>query len=70
MAKNKKTPEDKKAKVHKELGGFEIEIDQFGEINSSFSIDKINKFLDDNVEDKKIDERDGKFGENEDSEEK
>lgn len=62
MAKKK---DDKKAKVHKELGGFEIKIDQFGEINSSFSIDKINDFLNENVDDKKLEERDGKFGDQE-----
>ena len=56
-----KKEEDKKAKVHEKLGGFEIKVDEFGEIRSSFDIDKINSFLNENVEDKKLEERDGKF---------
>ncbi len=67
MTKKKKPTEGEKAKVHKELGGFEIKIDEFGEISSSFSIDKINPFLNDNVDDKKLEEREGKYGEDEDS---
>jgi len=45
---------EKGPKVHKELEGFSIEIDNFGEIKSNFDIDKINKFLNKNVEDMKI----------------
>ena len=57
-----------KGKVHEELDGFEIKIDAFGEITSSFSIDKINTFLNKNVDDRKMDERNGKFGTNEEKE--
>ena len=46
-----------KPKVHKTLDGFEISIDQFGEIKSNMGIEKINEFLDKNVEDKKLQER-------------
>jgi hypothetical protein len=57
MAKDKdyKKP---KPKVHKELNGFDVTIDQFGEIRSNMNIEKINEFLDKNVDDKKLAERD------------
>ena len=53
MAKKKK-PTEKKARVHKELEGFEIKINPLGEITSNYDIDQINKFLDKNVYDKKL----------------
>lgn len=53
MAKKKKSTE-KKARVHKELEGFEIKINPLGEITSNYDIDQINKFLDKNVYDKKL----------------
>lgn len=51
----KSTP---KPRVHKELQGFDIEIDSFGEIKSNMNIEKINEFLNRNVDDKKLAERD------------
>ena len=48
----------KKPKVHKDLDGFEMSIDQFGEIKSNMNIEKINEFLNKNVDDKKLAERD------------
>lgn len=57
MATPKKTSR-KKPKVHKDLQGFELSIDSFGEIHSSFKIEKLNEFLDKNVDDKKLAERD------------
>ncbi len=53
MAKKKKT-EEKKARVHKDLEGFEIKINPLGEITSNFNIDQINEFLGKNVYDKKL----------------
>ncbi len=53
MAKKKKSSE-KKARVHKDLEGFEIKINPLGEITSNYDIDQINKFLDKNVYDKKL----------------
>jgi hypothetical protein len=53
----KKKPEKPKPKVHKELNGFDISIDQFGEIRSNMNIEKINDFLNENVDDKKLAER-------------
>lgn len=55
MGRNKKDDENKKKPaVHKDLDGFEIKVNSFGEVVSNIEIDKINKFLDDNVEDKKL----------------
>lgn len=48
----------KKPKVNPELEGFDVEINKFGEIKSSFDIDKLNEFLNENVEDKKLKDRD------------
>jgi len=53
MAKKKKTSE-KKARVHKDLEGFEIKVNPLGEITSNYNIDQINNFLDKNVYDKKL----------------
>ena len=50
MSKQKK----KVPKVHKDLEGFNIQIDKFGEIKRNLDIDKINAFLDKNLEDKKL----------------
>lgn len=46
-----------KPKVHKELQGFDVSIDSFGEIRSNMDIEKINEFLNKNVDDKKLAER-------------
>ena len=40
--------------VHNELEGFDIKINPFGELQSNFEIDKINTFLNENIEDKKL----------------
>lgn len=56
MSKRKKK-KDEDPKVHGDLKGFKMEIDPFGEISSSFPIDKINEFLNKNVEDKKLKDR-------------
>ena len=59
-----KAPEpDKKARVHKELEGFEIGVNPLGEITSNYSIEQINQFLGRHVRDKKIVNREGQFGE-------
>lgn len=46
-----------KARVHKDLDGLELSVDSFGEISSNMPIDKLNKFLNKNVEDKKLRDR-------------
>lgn len=53
----KKKPTEGKPDVHNELNGFDIKINEFGEIVSNFNVDKINEFLDENVEDKKLTEK-------------
>ncbi|SOE20864.1 hypothetical protein SAMN06298216_1344 [Spirosomataceae bacterium TFI 002] len=51
MAKEKK---EEKPRVHKDLEGFDIKINSFGEIQMSYDVEKINQFLNKNVEDKKL----------------
>ena len=55
--KDKPSKKQGKPRVHKDLTGFEITIDQFGEIKSNTNIEKINEFLSKNVDDKKLSER-------------
>jgi hypothetical protein len=55
--KDKSNKPKPKPKVHKDLSGFDISIDQFGEIRSNTNIEKINQFLNENVDDKKLAER-------------
>ncbi len=40
--------------VHEDLKGFDIKISTFGEIKSNINVDKLNDFLNDNVDDKKL----------------
>ena len=54
----KKTKKDDNPKVNADLEGFKMNINTFCEISSSFSIDKINEFLNNNVDDKKLRDRD------------
>ena len=61
----KKSPKIGKPDVHEELKGFDIKINEFGEIVSNFEIDKLNTFLDENVEDKKLVDREDASNEEE-----
>lgn len=54
MKKKGKNPGNDKPKVHDELKGFDININKFGELQSSIQVDKLNEFLNENVEDKKL----------------
>jgi hypothetical protein len=58
---NKKTSKTSKPKVNKELEGFDITVNSFGEIITNFDINKINEFLNRNVDDKKLRDRDDIF---------
>ena len=58
MTKKSDNKKQIKPRVHKELDGFEVSIDQFGELKSNMKIEKLNEFLDKNVDDKKLAERD------------
>lgn len=51
-------PKKDAPKVHKDLEGFDIKIDKFGEIKGNLNIDKINAFLDKNLDDKKLKKED------------
>lgn len=54
----KKKPLKGKPEVHEDLEGFDIKINEFGEIKTNFEIDKLNNFLTDKVEDKKLAKQD------------
>ncbi len=53
----KKKKKEEQPRVHEELKGFKMEINSFGEISSSLPIEAINDFLNKNVEDKKLKDR-------------
>ncbi len=53
----KKKPQQGEPEVHEELKGFDIKINEFGEIISNYKVDKLNEFLNENVDDKKLRER-------------
>ena len=53
----KKKPQKGKPEVHDDLKGFDIKINEFGEIVSNVKVDQLNEFLDENVEDKKLTDR-------------
>ncbi|HYG40505.1 MAG TPA: hypothetical protein VD908_17875 [Cytophagales bacterium] len=53
MAK-KKLSKKEEPNVNPELEGFDIKINSFGEIITNYDVDKINEFLNRNVDDKKL----------------
>ena len=53
----KKKSHTGKPQVNKDLEGYEIQINEFGEIISNFNVDKLNNFLNKNVADKKLKDR-------------
>jgi hypothetical protein len=56
-AKKKSPKHSPKPRVHRDLQGFEVTIDSFGELKSNLDIEKINEFLNRHVADKKLAER-------------
>lgn len=55
MGKDKENQQEKtKEKSSEKLEDFNIEINEFGEIVTNTSVEKLNKFLDKNLEDKKL----------------
>lgn len=48
----KKKPDTNK--VHKEIKGFDIKVNQFGELKSNLNIDDINAFLNKHIHDKRV----------------
>ena len=67
----KKKPKKGKPEIHEDLKGFDIKINEFGEIVSNFEVDKLNEFLNENLEDKEFKEKGGseKFEDDEAEEE-
>lgn len=61
----KKNPLKGKPKVHEDLKGFEININEFGEITSSMKVEKLNEFLNENLADKKLKDPDDGWSEEE-----
>ncbi|MDB5256703.1 MAG: hypothetical protein JWM14_1398 [Chitinophagaceae bacterium] len=56
MAK-KKTTAKEKAKINPDLDGLSVNINSLGEVVTSYDIDKLNQFLNENVDDKKLRDR-------------
>ena len=54
MKSSKKSKNSKAPNVNDELEGLDITINSFGEIQSTYDIDKINEFLNKHVKDKKL----------------
>lgn len=56
MARKKKTdlPKGSRPSFHENLKGFDIRVNSFGEMESTFEIDKLNEFLNKEVHDKKL----------------
>ncbi len=54
MAKSKNNQPEKNN--NENLKGFDIKVNEFGEIITSHKIDEINEFLDENVKDKKLEQ--------------
>jgi hypothetical protein len=52
MGRKKRT--DLNQATHNDLKGFSIKINEFGEIKSTFPVDKLNLFLNHNINDKKL----------------
>jgi hypothetical protein len=50
--KNKKNND--KPGLHKDLQGFSINVNEFGEIKTSMPLDKLNEFLNNHLRDKKL----------------
>lgn len=69
MARIKKNDKKKNASVHDELKGLDLTINEFGEVIGNTKIDELNQFLDKHVSDKKLEDRSGKFGDEEAEEE-
>lgn len=48
------SPSKNKTIFHEELEGFDLKVNTFGEMESTFSIDRLNDFLDNRIADKKF----------------
>jgi hypothetical protein len=50
----RKPKKEEKPRVNPDLDGFNVDINEFGEITSTYDLTKLNEFLDKNVDDKKF----------------
>lgn len=50
----KKLNKKGKPVVHEELAGFNIKINEFGEMETTVPVERLNAFLNEKVEDKKL----------------
>lgn len=53
--KIKENPKSTRPSFHENLKGFDIKVNTFGEMESTFEIDRLNEFLNQEVPDKKLD---------------
>lgn len=53
MSPHKKSKKSQ-AETHKDLRGYDIKISTFGEIQSNIAIDRVNEFLNEQLDDKKL----------------
>jgi len=53
---DKEKNQENKSESGKDISGFDIRINEFGEMQRNMNIEEINKFLNENVEDKKLQE--------------
>lgn len=67
MSRIKKTDKKKSASVHEELKGLDLKINEFGEIIGNKKIDELNEFLGRHITDKKLEDREGKYGESDEA---
>ena len=56
--KSTETPKSTRPSFHENLRGFDIKVNSFGEMESTFEIDRINEFLNKAVHDKKLETAD------------
>jgi hypothetical protein len=61
----KKDGKKQKPEVHKDLEGFTVRVNEFGQIVTTKKIEELNEFLDRNVPDKKLEDRREESGEKE-----
>ena len=52
--KDKNKKKDRKQQFHRDLEGFDIKINPFGEIESSYDVDKLNEFLNKRLDDPRL----------------
>ncbi len=54
MKEKKESKKTGKPKVHKSLEGYDVRINEFGEIISTIKTDEVNDFLNEELPDKKL----------------